>query len=502
MGEVVRLPRAGAEGTEAEARARRAARFEALERVLRDRPLMGRPDQLRAAEALWRLLQRAEQRNVTKAKVLRAARIGAEGDSTKHLSHYALDPSLPDARKERARLNKRPTKYRQIAEAAARLAGWDEREAVLEVFNETTLAGTRPGQEAAPEYEALAQTLREVADAVAAKHGLQAYFQEVAKSKPVLRVLNDEEETAKNRLEPEEIELYFDEQSDILTWPMSFDCESGDRQHVDCEGKVPPYPTVVLGAWRVGDEFQVLVESDECLRDGERGPSPVGGTTEGSYVVELRFCVVPEGPDMQPVGALRVSTSVELMDIHSDGNPFDPIIRFDDSIFLPGNEAERRCIIASSGRRIDCHLRYDAGDVPELIGKYFDFSVWHLGITGCRFLPLTGPACQDWLGIKMDWDNWHAREKPLHVRVLGPALLDNEIYSGFSPFPTETVASALDRCLTGHGPGDPVALLDERTAHLVELLADAQDDAKRSRAAGYKNLATRLRAMREGNEKG
>ena len=326
MGEVVRLTGAGGQASEAEARAQSMARFEALERVLRDRPLMGRPDQLRAAEALWRLLHRAELRNVRKAQVLRAAGVGAEGDSTKHLSQYAVDPAWPEARKGRARLNKRPHKYREIAEAAAKLAGWDARAAVLEVFNETTLAGPRPGQEATPEYEALARTLREITGSVAAKHRLQEYFRTVARSKPALRVLNGDEETAKHRLEPEEIELYFDERSEILPWPISFDYESWDRQHHDCEGTVPPYPTVVLGSWQIGDEFEVRVESDECLRDGERGPSPVGGITSGSYFVELRFCVVPVGLDMQPMGALRVATSVRLENIYADGNPFGPVV--------------------------------------------------------------------------------------------------------------------------------------------------------------------------------
>ena len=496
MGEVVRLPRGSGQEAEAEARAQRAARFEALERVLRARPLMGRADQLRVAEALWRLLHRAEQGNIRKAQVLRAAGIGTEADSTKHLSQYALDPSLPEVRKERARLNKRPHKYREIAEAAARLAGWDAREAVLEVFRETTLAGTRPGQDAAPEYEALARTLREIADAVAAKHGLQEYFREVAESKPNLRVLNDEDEDGPtNKLSPEDIDVYFDHKSDGLDWPISFHEGSGDRDLHDWGGSVPPYPTVVLGKWDVGDEFRICIESDAGT-DGSGRATPENRTViGGQYSAELRLCIIPEGPDMIPTGALRVASLFSCQRSWIEGELTGPFIGFDDLISHPDDDTEGSFGITSDKQNVWCRLRCVSGDEPDLIAQY------NLGrVRGCRFQPLTGQVCQDWLGIELYDCDWSPRERPLHVRVLGPALLDLEYLSGISPFPTDSIASALDRCLSGAGEWDLLALFDERAARLVELLADAQEDAKRSRSAGYRKLAARLRAMRDGNK--
>ena len=496
MGEVVRLPRGSGQEAEAEARAQRAARFEALERVLRARPLMGRPDQLRVAEALWRLLHRAEQGNVRKAQVLRAAGIGTDADSTKHLSQYALDPSLPEERKNRARLNKKPHKYREIAEAAARLAGWDAREAVLEVFRETTLAGTRPGHEAAPEYEALARTLREIADAVAAKHGLQEYFREVARSGPCLRVLNNENEDGpKNRLSPGDIDVYFDDNSDGMDWPISFDGGSGDRDLHDWSGSVPPYPTIILGKWSVGDKFRICIESVAGTDGSGRVASENRTIIGGEYSVELRLCIVPEGPDMIPTGALRVTSLFSCQNYWVEGKVTGPFIGFDDLISHPDEEYESCSGIMPGKKNVWCRLRYVSGDEPDLIAQY------NLARgRGCRFLPLTGQVCQDWLEIELSDCDWSPREKPLHVRVLGPALLDNEFCSGISPFPTASIASALDRCLSGAGEWDLLALFDERAARLVELLADAQEGSKRSRAAGYRKLAARLRAMRDGNK--
>ena len=496
MGEVVRLPRGSGQEAEAEARAQRAARFEALERALRARPLMGRADQLRAAEALWRLLHRAEQGNVRKAQVLRAAGIGTEADSTKHLSQYALDPSLPEVRKERARLNKRPHKYREIAEAAAGLAGWDAREAVLEVFQETTLAGTRPGQEAAPEYEALGRTLREIADAVATKHGLQEYFREVARSRPCLRVLYDEDvHGPTDKLRPQDIDVYFDEKSDGLDWPISFHEGSGDRDLHDWYGSVPPYPTIVLGKWNVGGEFRICIEPDAGTDRSGRAPPENRTVIGGQYSAELRLCIIPEGPDMIPTGALRIASLFSCVPSWIEDDRTGPFIGFDDQISHPDEEHESWSGIMPDKKDVWCRLRRVSGDEPDLIAQY-DLR----RSRGCRFLPLTGQVCQDWLGMELVDSDWPPREKPLHVRVLGPALLDLEYLSGISPFPTASIASELDRCLSGAGEWDLLALFDERAARLVELLADTQEGAKRSRAAGYRKLATRLRAMRDGNK--
>ena len=75
-------------------RAQEAAR---LRRALEEKPspMMAREDSITVAEALYALLGRIEQQQrIRKAKVLRAAGIGSEEDSTKHLGQYAIPPAL------------------------------------------------------------------------------------------------------------------------------------------------------------------------------------------------------------------------------------------------------------------------------------------------------------------------------------------------------------------------------------------------------------------------
>ena len=196
---------------------------------------------------------------------------------------------------------------------------------------------------------------------------------------------------------------------------------------------------------------------------------------------------------MIPTGALRIASLFSCVPSWIAGDRTGPFIGFDDQISHPDEERESSSGIMPDKKDVWCRLRCVSGDEPDLIAQY-DLRRGR----GCRFLPLTGQVCQDWLGIELYDCDWSLRERPLHIRVLGPALLDNELCSGISPFPTVSIASALDRCLSGAGEWDLLALFDERAARLVELLADVQEDAKRSRAAGYRKLAARLRAMRDG----
>src|SRR4051794_27911221 len=84
-------------------------------------------EQERVAENMWRILAEAERQGAVKVAVLHAGGAGNEGESTKRLERFALNPDLDPARKQTkaGRLTKGADKYLRIAEAAGRLAAGD-----------------------------------------------------------------------------------------------------------------------------------------------------------------------------------------------------------------------------------------------------------------------------------------------------------------------------------------------------------------------------------------
>jgi cell fate (sporulation/competence/biofilm development) regulator YlbF (YheA/YmcA/DUF963 family) len=198
---------------------------------------MGREDQRFVAEALWRILDRTQSKGISRADVMRGAGIGKEGDSTKHLGQYAINPDWPEERKNKARLTQMPRPYCKIAEAAARLSGDDLDEVLIELFSKASLSAQSLEQNGAPEYEMLASKLRELAAAIAAKHKLQAYFKAVSQMRPSLSPLCDDVEPTGRSLEPDEIELEFGLSDAPLDWPIEFRAASED---VTCRCFFPP----------------------------------------------------------------------------------------------------------------------------------------------------------------------------------------------------------------------------------------------------------------------
>ena len=62
--------------------------------------------------------------------------------------------------------------------------------------------------------------------------------------------------------------------------------------------------------------------------------------------------------------------------------------------------------------------------------------------------------------------------------------------------PHGTIAAALDCSLSGQHNLDPVTMLAERAARMVELFDEMATEARQKRNAGYDELNARLRAMR------
>lgn len=140
---------------------------------------MSATEQVRVAENMWRILEALERRGFSKATVLREGGAGNDGDSTKRLARFALNPELDPAKKAKkaADLTKGTSPYLRIAEAAGRLAERDEDAYVTNLFNGTRFAAA--GDTALTEdfFVELSELIRTVSAGVARKHDLQRVFQ-------------------------------------------------------------------------------------------------------------------------------------------------------------------------------------------------------------------------------------------------------------------------------------------------------------------------------------
>jgi hypothetical protein len=162
----------------------REERISGLREVLRENRKMGGDDQIVVARALYDLLDRIEgQYHIAKAKILREAGIGGDGDSTKHLSQYAIPRDLPleEIQRRSTRLRKGTEPYKNIASAAARLAGLEVGDSLLEVFERANF-WRHGAREPAPEFAELASRLRFIADGISTKYDLTTFFREVERA--------------------------------------------------------------------------------------------------------------------------------------------------------------------------------------------------------------------------------------------------------------------------------------------------------------------------------
>ncbi len=135
-------------------------------------------EQERVAENMWRILAESERQGVAKIVVLHAGGAGNEGDSTKRLERFALNPDLEPAKKriKAGRLTKGADKYIRIAEAAGRLTQTDADAYVADLFNGTRFAAAGDTSVTEDVYVELAELTRMLCIGVARKHELQRVF--------------------------------------------------------------------------------------------------------------------------------------------------------------------------------------------------------------------------------------------------------------------------------------------------------------------------------------
>ena len=131
-------------------RERQQRRWAAIDAALSKNPKMTRSEDREAvAKNLWKILDEFERNDHGKKEaVLRDANMGVKGNSTKELFYYTLPPfdAASDALKKRIdRLVKRTAKYRLLAELAAKKAGWDKQDVLIELFQGSSYDASEHG---------------------------------------------------------------------------------------------------------------------------------------------------------------------------------------------------------------------------------------------------------------------------------------------------------------------------------------------------------------------
>jgi hypothetical protein len=508
MGDLVRFP--NTKGSRTAANMLGAARIHRLRTALgvQPSPTLSPTDQKTVAEALYKLLQEIEREHgVKKAQVMREAGLGGDGDSTKHLSRYAIKPDG-----NRARLRKRTGGYEKIAKAAAKLSARDESEVLVEVFGQASFWQKTGTREPEPEFEELADRLRYIMDAVARKHDLTAFFQDVKKGGGVAVASSHcwrKEMELGRPLAPHEIDMEFhfgDYYGGPQIWPIEFDQPTYEAEDANGE-HVPVYPSLVLGAWRF-DPFRVIVSAQ--LNDPDGSVRPITGPVEGRSMIQLRLCIVPTGKNLEATPALRVQWTVELSSLRTDAvaspaeggaGPADPsschatrILTFPWWSMPPLKQGRSNTFGRSGSDILDCEAVVDTDTIPIQLGEYFredysDLSETAAVAAGVRFLPIYGKVCEDWFGLQTSKNQYDPMKERLAYRKQGIAEWPIS-ESPSAEFSFDVLADALHRCLC-----DPSNGLDKQFERQAESLKCTYDErlriAREERADGWKQVKER-----------
>ncbi len=474
----------------AENQAQQAARLGAMKAALAANRPMAPSDQKTVAEAIWRLLDRLKGQGVSKAETLQKAGVSGEGDSTKHLGQFALNPDQPKESRNVSRLNKKPRVYKNIVNAAAQLTGADADMLLIEVFGATSLVTSHIIRSAAPEFDELAQRLCDIVDAVASKHDLKTYFHDVLRAGVQLRVSNEDDETEKKPLAADEIEISF--KPGYWTeyeWPLAFFEKTNDFRHHDICQNVPAYPSIFLGDWMFEEDCRFQADNKEQDYSDEPVRLGAGEAVDGMWSVELRLCIIPTGQDLRPTPSFRVTVGTWCGLSHAfEGNVSNHFTKG----YIPDNvpcDVRLWDIGTSAPKEFPLRLWRENLTLPPLLHTYFRDQ----GCNGCIFLPITGVVVKDWFD-RFPFDRLSGHNVPLHVRKVGKDLLDF-IVEDFTPFKARSLAAAFDHCLSGKGGSNPLDLLDNQAAQLVSLFNDASTIAREERDAGIAHLDSRLRQM-------
>jgi hypothetical protein len=430
-----------------------AERIKRLREVLRENQQLRGADQIIVAQALYELLVRIEKEHgIRKAKILREA-----GIASRHQGHYAIRKDLTPGEIQSKHLRKGTDPYKKIAEAAAKLAGLDEGEVLIEIFGQVNFRPS-PAREPAEGFEELATRLRFVADSISKKHELTKFFRKVEKA-GVLPAPTPEcvqRDSEKNDLFGEEIAIGFFPPSperfdfdgrtidSFLGWPIelnqrTWSCESEQG------GDLLTYPAVVLGAWTLGSPFRVSLTCNP-------NQAKTSESAQGWPAVVLRLCIAPIGKDRFATPVLRVDLFAWIEDY------WVPL--------APGSTTVENCKI-------------NIERVPKLLPPFgpgeIDRHASGLIHPPILFLPINGKVCDEWFSFPASQDIYRVDGWPLRDRALGDSLSHCPALAPFSTFGADTVAGIVDDALC-----DPTAGLDRLLEQQVKRLQDAFEASRKA----------------------
>jgi hypothetical protein len=186
MGDVVQFPaKASNDGArQAQNKAAHTEHAKTIREAVERSRRMGDTDRRRVAENLWRILAEAEQKGRRKAEILHAGGQGGEGDSTKRMPYYALDPSLSQEDKNRRadKLTQDPRKYLKIGDAAGNLLHGNADYFLGELFGGTSIVvpSSRGIDTDTPDiYTELASLIADTVAAITRKRNLTRVFRHI-----------------------------------------------------------------------------------------------------------------------------------------------------------------------------------------------------------------------------------------------------------------------------------------------------------------------------------
>jgi hypothetical protein len=451
-------------------RSDRAERISRLREVLGENPKMGGEDQIIVARALHDLLERIERRyGVAKAKILREAGIGGEGDSTKHLSQYAIprDLTREELNRRSARLRKKPGPYVKLAEAAASFADdLDEGDTLLEVFGQASFwhQGVR---EAASDFVDLADRLRLVADGISRKYELTKFFRKVERAQawPAPTPDSVQRDAEKDALIGDEVAIAFYSWGDLpssVGWPIELHQLTWLTENEMDGGNLPPYPSIILGSRKVGSPFPIsivrpLTKAKKQIQSGAKTPV----TAQGWPAVELRLCIAPIGKEQSATPVLRIHLCAYIVMSSGDG------------------ALTHRWAPLSSGQVTIANYELTIERVPKLPPPFTPgdaerhLSQW--GGPSILFLPICGAVCEDWFRFSAFEDLYNPRDWPLPERALGHSLCGSDPTPAFSEFGGDTLAGIVDAALC-----NPNAGLDRLLEQQVKRLQNAFEASRKA----------------------
>jgi hypothetical protein len=249
----------------------RAERISGLREMLRKNQKLSEAGHISVAKAVNDLLLRIEkERGIRKAEILRAAKI-----ASKNRWDHMLPRDVPPEEIER-RLSRQRTgtkHYKEIAVAWARLAGYDEGSVLLDVFGQVDF---RPAPAGEPDegFEELANRLWFVADGISKKYDLTTFFREVERfgvsPSPTRECVQQNAQKQNCYLLGEQIGIEYSplntdgeiaSSDSWLGWPIELNQLTWLCVSEEAGLYLPVYPSLILGAWKLGDPFPILIRN-------------------------------------------------------------------------------------------------------------------------------------------------------------------------------------------------------------------------------------------------